>query len=129
MTKRSLSVPLRKAALALLATVPALAQPNEAVLYNFQNAPRGGYPTGTLFRDASGDLYGTTQIGGLSNAGIVFKLDAAGNETVLYSFKGGTEWELSLRRRGARLGRQSLRDYPVWRNIDGRLHRWLWRRI
>ena len=42
-----------------------------------------------LIRDAAGNLYGTTGAGGgPGNHGVVFKLDPAGNETVLYAFKG-----------------------------------------
>jgi uncharacterized repeat protein (TIGR03803 family) len=33
-----------------------------------------------------GNLYGTTEIGGANQKGTVFKVDSAGNETVLYSF-------------------------------------------
>ena len=40
--------------------------------------------------DALGNLYGTTQNGGTSNNGVVFKLTPKGKETVLYSLAGGT---------------------------------------
>jgi uncharacterized repeat protein (TIGR03803 family) len=43
-----------------------------------------------LTRDAQGYLYGTTQTGGASNLGTVFKIRAR-QETVLYSFKGGAD--------------------------------------
>src|SRR5579863_3249769 len=36
----------------------------ESVLYSFRS-PEGGSPNGTLVRDAQGNLYGTTPIGGL----------------------------------------------------------------
>jgi uncharacterized repeat protein (TIGR03803 family) len=42
-----------------------------------------------LVRDAEGNLYGTTQYGGISGYGAVFKVDKSGSETVLYSFQGG----------------------------------------
>lgn len=42
-------------------------------------------------RDSSGNLYGTTQNGGPSNAGTVFKVDPTGKKTVLYSFTGSTD--------------------------------------
>ena len=39
-----------------------------------------------------GSLYGTTTYGGgASGAGVVFKVDTSGNETVLYSFTGGAD--------------------------------------
>jgi len=41
--------------------------------------------------DSSGNFYGTTFLGGAFNLGTVFKLDASGMETVLYSFAGGTD--------------------------------------
>lgn len=57
-------------------------------LYSFPDAAHGMYPNAALLRDSAGDLYGTTQYGGASDRGTVFKLDSAGNETVLYSFSG-----------------------------------------
>ena len=42
-------------------------------------------------RDSVGNLYGTTAGGGASGAGVVFKVNAAGQETVLYSFTGGAD--------------------------------------
>jgi uncharacterized repeat protein (TIGR03803 family) len=44
-----------------------------------------------LILDASGNLYGTTQKGGTAGDGTVFRIDTAENETVLYSFQGGTD--------------------------------------
>src|SRR5271157_3231541 len=62
---------------------------NETVLYSFTGAGGDGAgPTGLLVRDAQGNLYGTTVFGGASGKGTVFKADATGNETVLYSFTG-----------------------------------------
>src|SRR5271157_830687 len=62
---------------------------NETVLYSFTGAGGdGASPTGLLVRDAQGNLYGTTVFGGASGKGTVFKVDATGNETVLYSVTG-----------------------------------------
>src|SRR5262249_22441942 len=69
---------------------------NESVLYSFTGGADGGFPLGGLSRDSSGNLYGTTQDGGASEAGVVFKLDTAGNETVLYSFTGGDDGGVPL---------------------------------
>ena len=44
-----------------------------------------------LFADNAGNLYGTTFMGGPSGAGTVFEVSPAGQETVLYSFKGGND--------------------------------------
>ena len=62
-----------------------------SILYNFKGQPDGANPYGALVEDSSGNLYGTTQIGGTSNLGSVFKVDPAGNETVLHSFAGGAD--------------------------------------
>jgi uncharacterized repeat protein (TIGR03803 family) len=69
----------------------------ESVLYSFRGEEDGGESVGGLVRDAEGNLYGTTELGGDLNCisgvgcGTVFKLDNNGNETVLYSFTGGTD--------------------------------------
>jgi uncharacterized repeat protein (TIGR03803 family) len=61
---------------------------HETVLYSFSAGADGSDPSGDLIADAAGNLYGTTPGGGSGNAGVVFKLDPAGNETVLHSFTG-----------------------------------------
>jgi uncharacterized repeat protein (TIGR03803 family) len=58
----------------------------ETVLYSFTDGADGGYPYGGVTRDSSGNLYGTTTLGGTDNWGVVFKIDTSGQETVLYSF-------------------------------------------
>jgi len=63
----------------------------ETVLYSFAGGADGANPFAGLIRDEAGNLYGTTSSGGLSGQGTVFKVDPAGNETVLYSFTGGTD--------------------------------------
>jgi uncharacterized repeat protein (TIGR03803 family) len=40
-----------------------------------------------VVREPAGDLYGTTNMGGLGY-GVVYKLDTAGEEAVLYTFTG-----------------------------------------
>jgi uncharacterized repeat protein (TIGR03803 family) len=73
-----------------IAPAPATAQATETVLHNFRNnLPKGGNP-GSIIRDAVGNLYGTAS-GGLYGAGVVFKLDTTGRETVLYAFTGGVD--------------------------------------
>jgi len=65
----------------------------ETVLYNFcaqANCADGGTPLAALLMDRSGNLYGTTSMGGGGSCnygcGTVFELAADGTETVLYSF-------------------------------------------
>jgi uncharacterized repeat protein (TIGR03803 family) len=64
------------------------ARGQETVLHSFTGGADGVYPYGGLFRDAAGDLYGTTESGGTSNLGVVFKISKTGKETVLHSFTG-----------------------------------------
>jgi uncharacterized repeat protein (TIGR03803 family) len=64
------------------------------MLHAFSGPPTdGANPYGSLLRDAAGNLYGTASYGGDSAtpAGVVFKLDRTGKETVLYNFTGGTD--------------------------------------
>jgi uncharacterized repeat protein (TIGR03803 family) len=65
----------------------------ETVLHSFRSSRGdGAFPTADLIRDAEGNLYGTTDEGGdFSLYGTVFKLNAAGKESLLYSFSGGTD--------------------------------------
>lgn len=86
----SLLAALLITAIAALTVASAQAQ-TFSILYNFKGRPDGANPYGALVEDASGNLYGTTQYGGTSNLGIVFKVDPAGNETVLHSFAGGSD--------------------------------------
>jgi uncharacterized repeat protein (TIGR03803 family) len=60
----------------------------EAVLHEFTGGSDGANPQGHLVMDRSGNFYGTTTAGGVSNAGTVFKVTRKGVETVLYSFTG-----------------------------------------
>jgi|HubBroStandDraft_5_1064220.scaffolds.fasta_scaffold06116_4 uncharacterized repeat protein (TIGR03803 family) len=68
------------------------AQGNYTVLYTFTGGTSdGATPEAGLILDSAGNLYGTTQFGGTAGLGTVFKLDPAGQETVLYSFLGPPE--------------------------------------
>jgi uncharacterized repeat protein (TIGR03803 family) len=61
----------------------------ETVLYSFcpvVGCADGSEPYSGLVRDSMGNLYGTTSQGGKENVGTVFKIDPAGQETVLWSF-------------------------------------------
>jgi uncharacterized repeat protein (TIGR03803 family) len=45
----------------------------------------GKFPTGPLFQATDGSFYGTTRQGGLWNSGVVYKVDAFGNFTLLHA--------------------------------------------
>jgi len=77
------------------------------VLYQFKGGPEdGGSPNGSLL-NIDGTLYGTTFNGGSSTCatkyryypewcGTVFAITKSGKESVLYSFKGGSDGESPL---------------------------------
>ena len=101
---RKLGISFSPATLALLAalnaTPPARAQTYN-VLHTFTGTPDGANPHASLIGDSSGNLYGTAFYGGAAGDGVVYTLDSAGNETVLYSFtgvKGGANPQAALLR-------------------------------
>ena len=52
---------------------------SETILHSFANTPDGAYPADDVFlADAQGNVYGTTQIGGVSGNGTVFKVALLG---------------------------------------------------
>jgi uncharacterized repeat protein (TIGR03803 family) len=65
---------------------------SETVLHSFDGAD-GMFPQGVLVFDKSGNLYGTTLLGGVSGDGTVFKLapnsDGSWTESIVHSFDGG----------------------------------------
>jgi len=73
----------------------------ETVLYNFQGGTDGCAPGAPVILDNSGNVYGTTELGGIAGqpcyfgAGTVFKLTAGSGgvwtESVLYAFMGTTD--------------------------------------
>jgi uncharacterized repeat protein (TIGR03803 family) len=63
-------------------------------LYAFKDQPDGAFPYSALILDKHGNLYGTTYYAGADDWGTVYKLSykhGTWSETVLYSFKGGTD--------------------------------------
>jgi uncharacterized repeat protein (TIGR03803 family) len=63
----------------------------ETVLHSFTGGIDGAYPVGGVIRDSAGNLYGTAAAGGTAGAGVVFKVNKAGKQTVLYAFRGGDD--------------------------------------
>ena len=103
----------------------------QSVLYSFKGIGGDGkFPNAGLIRDAAGYLYGTTSQGGDltcpahnddQGCGTVFKVDKAGKETLLYSFKGTADGGTPnfgnlLPGRGGQLVRHCL----VWRRFRPR---------
>jgi uncharacterized repeat protein (TIGR03803 family) len=71
--------------------IPASWAATETKLFNF-GGTTGKTPNGGLVFDAAGNLYGTTQAGGLNNVGVVFQLKKTSKgvwvENILYTFTG-----------------------------------------
>jgi uncharacterized repeat protein (TIGR03803 family) len=61
------------------------------VIYSFQGGADGALAVGDLIEDAAGNFYGTTQVGGASDDGTIFKVSPDGTETVLHAFSGGAD--------------------------------------
>jgi uncharacterized repeat protein (TIGR03803 family) len=63
----------------------------ESVLYNFQGTPDGQSPSSGVIADGKGNLYGVTLWGGSTintvGCGVVYELNAAGQEKVLHAFE------------------------------------------
>jgi len=79
--------------LVLVASGSAQAQ-TFTVLYTFTNTADGEQPDASLFLDAAGNLYGTTQYGGTKGGfGTVFRVNTKGREVVLRSFAGTPDGE------------------------------------
>jgi uncharacterized repeat protein (TIGR03803 family) len=75
----------------LAITIPQAQAQTFSVVHNFTGGSDGAGPLNGLTKGASGILYGTTNAGGASNYGVVFKLNSAGVETVLHTFTGGAD--------------------------------------
>ena len=85
-------LPWLACAVAAMVIAPAQAQTaREVVLHNFAGPPRGASPVAGVIRDSAGNLYGTTEFGGSADAGVVYRLDTAGHQKVLFSFGGGND--------------------------------------
>ena len=61
----------------------------ETVLYSFGSSPSdGAEPFAGLVQGSDGNFYGTTENGGTSGEGTVFRISPSGTYTDLYSFSG-----------------------------------------
>jgi len=80
----------------LAAVTPAYASGREKVLYDFYgNTEQVTNPQGSLVADATGNLYGTSNLGSKNSNGVVYELVRGANGTwsdqVIYSFTGGSD--------------------------------------
>jgi uncharacterized repeat protein (TIGR03803 family) len=97
MRRESISVKgQRVLAFVLVLGLAAIATPRTqaqtfSVIHSFTGGNDGAGPLAGFTIDAAGNLYGTTNSGGNSNAGTVFKVTRKGKETVLHSFAGGAD--------------------------------------
>ncbi len=93
--KRSIGFSATVATLALAVFVTTTAASQEKVLHSFGNGKDGTLPYAGLIFDANGNLYGTTEFGGIHGFGTAFELSPKGDggwtETVLHSFGNGTD--------------------------------------
>jgi uncharacterized repeat protein (TIGR03803 family) len=74
----------------------AASSSSEKVLYSFRGGSDGASPFSSVIADGSGNLYGTTNVGGggtcrFGGCGTVFKVTPGGSESVLYAFTGGND--------------------------------------
>lgn len=73
-----------------LLTGPTATASTYKLLYNFANQQDGGVPSGSVTRDLSGNLFGTTFQGGQFQEGVVYELspndDGTWTELVVHSF-------------------------------------------
>ena len=66
----------------------------ETILFYFTGGQNGSQPYGGVVLDKSGNLYGTTEFGGLDNVGTVYELTPSSGFwklTVLHNFSGGND--------------------------------------
>jgi uncharacterized repeat protein (TIGR03803 family) len=84
-------------AMALILPLGSAQAQTETVLYSFQGGNDGAMPSAGLLMDTSGNLYGSTYMGGGSGCdlelgcGTVFELPSGGSETVLHAFAGSPD--------------------------------------
>jgi uncharacterized repeat protein (TIGR03803 family) len=68
----------------------------ETILYHFGGQTNDGlYPVAALVQGSDGTLYGTTDYGGVSGDGTVFKVTLQGQETILHSFSNSPDGRLA----------------------------------
>ena len=75
----------------VFSAMTAIVSPSQTLttLHNFAGQPNDGKnPYAGLVQGRDGNFYGTTESGGATNHGMVFKMTPSGTVTILYSFPG-----------------------------------------
>jgi uncharacterized repeat protein (TIGR03803 family) len=72
----------------VISGIPSAQAQSYKILFQFRAGVDEASPFGGLVSDPNGNLYGTTNIDGAFDSGVVFKLSPTGRETVLHSFSG-----------------------------------------
>ncbi|HEX4086522.1 MAG TPA: choice-of-anchor tandem repeat GloVer-containing protein [Chthoniobacteraceae bacterium] len=60
-------------------------------VYPFSGGADGGNPQAGVITGTDGDLYGSTESGGIGGYGTLYKLTTSGSLTTLYTFSGGAD--------------------------------------
>jgi uncharacterized repeat protein (TIGR03803 family) len=89
-------------------TVYEIDSAGQTTLYTFPAAPGGTLPRGPVIGDGAGNLYGVAPEGGTTNGGVLYKVDAAGQETALYNFTNGVDRFVA---RGPAMARRASERY------------------
>jgi uncharacterized repeat protein (TIGR03803 family) len=63
----------------------------ETVIWNFSDAIEGRLPAPNLITGSDGNIYGTTEVGGASEGGTLFRFTLAGALSVVWAFGAGTD--------------------------------------
>jgi uncharacterized repeat protein (TIGR03803 family) len=75
----------------LLFSVQSARAERAKLVYGFKHGSDGEYPVSEIITDASGDIFGTTSLGGAYNFGAVFELLPSGQEKLLHVFTDGDD--------------------------------------
>jgi uncharacterized repeat protein (TIGR03803 family) len=94
-----LAVSTLLAVVLVVGAMPSVQAQTFTLLHTFGGPPDGASPNAGLIQDAAGNLYGTTNVGGITSGvcatgggcGTIFKIATAGAESVLYQFTGGAD--------------------------------------
>jgi uncharacterized repeat protein (TIGR03803 family) len=84
------------------------------VLYSFTGGADGANPYASVICNSAGNIYGATLLGGSAGAGVVFRVNALGHESVLYGFTGGAGPAGTCPKQVSRSTRLETSTGPPW---------------